>query len=147
VVNNLVTGNGQAGTTGTPLGGFNINAATTLEFANNTVADNYAQSGAAAGVICSAPSQKVVNSIIWGNNLGVANQLAQCTATYSDIQNSTGGTGNIKLDPNFKTTYEPQETACFNSGNNSAAGVGALDITGGARVKGAKIDMGAFEVQ
>jgi len=141
-----VTGNGKSGGSGTPLGGFNINAATALTFTNNTVAENYAKTGAAPGVICSNSSEALTNCILWGNNLGVGTQVNTCTITYSDVQGGLAGTGNIDIDPLFTGTYAPAATACFNAGQ-STAGLGVIDITNGPRLKGTKVDLGAFEVQ
>ena len=146
VVNNLVTNNGTKGTGGTSLGGFNINAAASLTFTSNTVADNEALTGTAAGVICTSSSYSLQNSIIWGN-IGDSSQVLTCTFTYSDVEGSTGGTGNVDVNPTFDTAYKPGAPACFNSGNSSAAGLGKLDLAGGVRIKGTKIDMGAYEVQ
>ncbi|MFI5378410.1 MAG: beta strand repeat-containing protein, partial [Tepidisphaerales bacterium] len=57
----------------------------------NTGAGIYSQSGSTMPVL--------TNCILWGNTGGQVSGVA--TATYSDIQNSWAGTGNINADPLF----------------------------------------------
>ena len=63
------------------------------EITNNTIADNTSY-----GIYRNGPlSITVANCIIWDCN----DDLFDCSATYSDIQDGDAGTGNISTDPNF----------------------------------------------
>jgi hypothetical protein len=116
---------------------------------NNTVADNSAQNGVIAGVLCSG-AYSLANSIIWGN--GGSPQYVSCVPTYSDVMGlpSPPPNNNISVDPNFNASYQPQAAACFNSGTNAAVANISIDITNTARIKPPGtgiVDMGAYEMQ
>ena len=147
VVNTLVTGNGVFGSAGSAIGGMNLSPGSgALTLVNNTVAENLAKTTATgSGMICSTTTP-LHNNIVWGNQGGTT-QISGCTFSYSDVEGSAGGTGNISVNPSFDTSYKPQAAACFNSGNSAAPELGKLDLANGPRVKGTKVDMGAYEVQ
>jgi len=144
VVNNVVAQNGKVDPGGSSVGGLNLNSGTTVTFSNNSVGSNSASTGTASGVNCSSTAYTLYNSIIWGNSGSV---YTTCTANHSDVEGIATGSGNINVNPNFTTTFIPQATQCFNSGTNSAPGLGVLDVTNGPRIKSAVVDMGAYEVQ
>jgi len=117
-----------------------------MNVVNNTVAENQSSSVAvASGMICSSTT-KLYNNIVWGNQ-GGSGQVSGCVFDHSDVEGIATGSGNINVNPNFTTTFIPQATQCFNSGTNSAPGLGVLDVTNGPRIKSAVVDMGAYEVQ
>jgi len=144
VVNNVVAQNGKVDPGGSSVGGLNLNSGTTVTFSNNSVGSNSASTGTASGVNCSSTAYTLYNSIIWGNSGSV---YTTCTANHSDVEGIATGSGNINVNPNFTTNFVPQATQCFNSGTNSAPGLGVLDVTNGPRIKSAVVDMGAYEVQ
>ncbi len=144
IVNNVVVKNGDDSSVGgSGLGGFQLSTTGAVTFINNTVMDNDAQSGTAAGVICSNSNIKVGNSILYNNK---NSQHLACSISYSDIQGGTSGTGNINKNPEVTTGYSLKITSpCIDKG--SSTGVSKIDITGGSRNKGKGVDMGAYEVQ
>jgi hypothetical protein len=148
IINNLVTGNGKSGPigAGSGLGGLQISAGGghTLTFVNNTVADNAAQSGTSAGILCAA-AYTLSNSIVWDNGGGA--QAVLCSFQHSDVMGGAQGLSNIQHNPQFGPAYKPQAPQCQDSGDNAAPGVSALDLEGGLRIKGGKVDMGAFEIK
>ena len=148
LVNDVIYGNGAAGAAGSDVGGVGLSSVQgALVFANNTVADNLAKTGVAAGISCAGSADTVRNSIVWGNLGG--SQFLGCSFEYSTVQGASApaGTGNLNVDCNLSATYRPQAAGCFNVGSNTAAGVGAIDRANDARVKGNTIDLGAYEVQ
>ena len=67
------------------------------------------------------------------------------------MQGGATGTGNIDVTPGFvdvaKSNFSLKTTsACIDKGT-ATAGVTTIDVTGGARKKGAKVDLGAYEVK
>jgi predicted outer membrane repeat protein len=135
---------------------------------------NFNSSDTNGGAIASrggdfASSITVRNTIIWGNAgsgvLGLyttTSPLSTPTVTYSDIQGSGvfAGTGNINADPLFVSTSDrdgadnifgtpddglrlASSSPAVNTGNNT--GVSTTDLTGGVRLVGSTVDMGAYE--
>jgi len=142
VVNNVIVNNGSLSSSS--VGGLLLSPSTaTSQFHNNTIAYNVASSTKAAGIICSG-GETFINSIVYGN-LG-SGQHSGCTFTYSDVEGGAAGTGNIDINPSFTATHVPQASACFDSGTATTS-ITAIDITGGPRLKGSAVDMGAYEVQ
>ena len=89
----------------------------------------------------------IYNCILWNNN----DDLIDCNATYSCIQDGDIGTGNISSDPCFVddanndfhiNIYSP----CINAGNPNGDYNDQNDIDGQARVIGRCVDIGADEV-
>jgi parallel beta-helix repeat protein/predicted outer membrane repeat protein len=92
----------------------------------------------------------ITNNIIWGNG----DDLYDCTATYSDIEDGDFGEGNICADPLFvdliNGNFHLQAgSPCIDAGNNT--GAPSTDFDGNPRpIDGdgdeiAIVDMGAFE--
>ena len=141
VVNNVVFRNGLLGTSN--LGGFDLSP-TSLTFYHNTVAENWAATGKAAGVICSG-GENLVNSILWGN-VGAGQHLG-CTFTNSDIAGGGPGTGNINIEPDFTAEFSLNPgSPCIDKGAPTT-GITVIDILGESRSQGAAPDMGAYEVE
>jgi len=116
-------------------------------FVNCTVSSNSA-AGDGGGVYNAA----MKNSIIWGNSSSSGNSnwiggslSHSCTRPYSS------GGSNISSDPYFTSSFYPQSSACYDSGDNSAV-VGKYDLAGEYRIldagyiAGAIVDMGCFEI-
>ncbi len=146
VVNNVVAKNGVLNTSN--LGGMSLNTTGKATVYNNTIASNLSKSTVAGGIKCSG-GESIVNAIVYGN-LG-SGQVQSCAATYSNVQGGATGTGNIDVPPSFvdvaKSNFSLKTTsACIDKGA-AAAGVTTIDVTGGPRKKGAKVDLGAYEVK
>jgi len=143
VVNNVVVDNGTVSSA--VIGGLSLSptASTGNTLYNNTIANNGGSHIPTGGAVKCLTSVAIANSILYSNgsspNLG-------CSFTYSDVEGGATGTGNINTNPTFTATFVPQEAACFNSGT-ATTGVTIIDITGGPRLKGSAVDMGAYEVQ
>jgi parallel beta-helix repeat protein len=98
----------------------------------------------------------IVNCILWENQ----DDLDGCTATYSCIQDSDNGDGNIDSNPIFayedpNTSYNyhlDPESPCIDAGNDSAVTQDETDIDGDERIYDwipsttYNVDMGADEV-
>lgn len=148
VQNCLVVGNGKSGGAGTTFGGvYVINPGSPADLINNTVVANLAKGGATGGVLCSGGG-KVVNSIIYDNEVA---QQKDCTVEYSDVEGWTGGgPGNISDDPlfvdvatdNYHLKTSPTSPA-INAG--TSAGAPNVDLEGNARTN--TPDMGCYEAQ
>ena len=101
--NSLVYGNNQGGDGDG--GGVSCRGSNVPEFINTTIALNTA-GGDGGGIFSEASGSVIVrNSIIWGNtaNNAVYNNIyaPNSDITYSDIEDSWPGTGNINSDPLF----------------------------------------------
>ncbi|MFH0907858.1 MAG: right-handed parallel beta-helix repeat-containing protein, partial [bacterium] len=84
----------------------------------------------------------VVNCILWGNG----DDLYGVTATYSDIEDSDTGTGNIHTNPMLTTNYHLRVSSpCIDAGDDSVVLAGWTDIDGQPRVRFAHVDIGAHE--
>jgi hypothetical protein len=81
----------------------------------------------------------VTNSILWGDSPDeIYNLSSSPTVTYSDIQGSYTGTGNIDADPLFVDVgngdlHLQQGSPCIDAGDNSAAALPSTDIDGDNR--------------
>lgn len=92
-------------------------------FRNNTVVNNSSSFSDRAGGIHTvgyfSPTAGIVNCIIWGNGINLGGTAA---GTYSCIQSSSSGTGNISTDPKFvdpaNGDYRLQEgSPCIDTGD------------------------------
>jgi hypothetical protein len=89
------------------------------------------------GIFCYRSAPAIQNSIIWNNYY----ELKNCTAIYSDIKLSSGGTGNINADPLFISGplglyYLSQISAgqfsnspCVNVGSDTSTNLGMNGVT------------------
>jgi parallel beta-helix repeat protein len=92
VAHNVIAGN-AATSKGGGIATFNGAPAVT----NNTIAANSAPTG--GGICCVKGTPATVkNCILWGNG----DDLADSSATYSDIEDGDAGTGNMSADPLFE---------------------------------------------
>lgn len=96
---------------------------------NNTIACNSADR---AGGVWASPSSypKVMDSIVWGNG----DDLLGCAATYSCIEDSDRGEGNIHADPMFVEGplgdyYLDPSSPCIDAGSRSSDEAGLSDRT------------------
>ncbi len=128
VRNNLICGNdyGIEAETGSP-----------VTISNNTVVNNASYGIAGSG------SSTIYNCIAWNNG----DDLYDCSATYSCIQDGDSGTGNISVDPCFidSDCHLKSNSPCINAGDEGVNYDGQTDIDGDTRVIGPRVDMGADE--
>ncbi|MHC4123920.1 MAG: right-handed parallel beta-helix repeat-containing protein [Planctomycetota bacterium] len=108
---------------------------------NNTIVSN-----STYGIKDSSAQPTISNCIIWDCN----DDLNNCSATYSCIEDGDGGTGNISSDPCFVDDVNDDyhiapDSPCFNSGDPNGSYDGETDIDNDERVQGIAIDMGADE--
>ncbi len=143
VVNNVIAGNSASSDGGAIRGGF----AGSPSMINNTITGNIAPAG---GGVYTDAAAAVTNCILWNNG----DDLAGCTATYSDIEDGDAGTGNISVNPMFVDAAGGDyrlaaRSPCIDTATSS--GAPATDRDGVARPKdgnhdgGAQVDMGAYE--
>jgi len=102
----------------------------------------------------------LTNSILWGDIGGEIYNGGDGNATvrYSDVQGGYSGTGNISLDPRLgalgnhggltQTIALGPGSPAIDAGNNAFIPAGVTtDQRGFARISGAAVDLGAYEVQ
>ena len=95
---------------------------------NNTFSGNLA-SGAGGGILCDNSSPTIMNTILWEDSASSGeNEIHLVSGTpsvsYSDIQGSWSGTGNIEADPLFADTvnyYLTESSPCVDAGNPDPA--------------------------
>jgi predicted outer membrane repeat protein len=162
IINNTVIENNTA----TEFGGAIFNRNTTALLTNNTIVNNRAQTNGSA-IYNENPSSSIIqNTIVWGNTGGVTifNQTgAAASVHYSLIQGGFAGTANVDQDPLFVASADPNGpddiwmttddgfslltgSPASEAGSNAAIVAGTTtDITGDARIIGAKVNIGAYE--
>jgi len=159
ITNSTIAGNTLNGTLDG--GGIYINN-TAMNIINSTIAGNYA-SRYGGGMRVQAGTVNVKNSILWGNTAGTSGpQISGSpTVSYSDIEGSFAGTGNISSDPSFVSFTAGDKAAnndpktggdfhiqssspCRDTGNNADAPAGT-DIDGDTRIINGTVDMGSDE--
>ena len=100
-----------------------------------------------------------VNCIFWSNTVGffqfpTLNSVSGAAVTYSDVQGSAAGAGNINADPLFVNAaagdfHLTAASPCINAGTATALPSGVTlpttDFDGRPRVIGSAPDMGAYE--
>jgi hypothetical protein len=93
----------------------------------------------------SGPTQ-MVNCVVWPmtNDLGDYVTARNCLVQ----RNVPPGEGNISVNPQFVTgTVRPQAgSPCIDAGNTDLILGGMTDLDGAARVSGANVDLGAYEL-
>lgn len=110
---------------------------------NNTIVDNTSQ-----GIyVSSGVDPSISNCIFWGND---GNDLENCSAVYSCIEDGDEGTGNISYDPNFVDTdnydyHLSRGSFCVDSGDSNGVYDGQTDIDDSERVRYGVVDIGADE--
>jgi parallel beta-helix repeat protein len=134
VKNNLIYDNDWAGIACTGSGSPVIR--------NNTVVKNGTE-----GIYKSGVAPTITNCIIWDCN----DDLYDCNATYSCIQDGDGGTGNISSYPYFEDFdgndfHLTWNSPCINRGDPNGTYTGEKDIDGEDRVIDGRVDMGADEM-
>lgn len=113
---------------------------------NCTIADNTATM---AGGGADADNAGLWNSIVWSNSApsGLNVELRNgASIQYSCSAPLSPGASNIVADPLFEDGYRiPPESPCVDAGMTFAWAWSARDLDGEPRVRGAAIDMGAYE--
>ena len=111
-----------------------------------TITNNTITGSTVAGVYCYGYRPAITNCIIWGNG----EDLFDCFATYSDIEDATNGAGlgNISTPPSFVGTatgdlHLSADSPCIDVGTST--GAPATDKDGIYRPQGGGYDMGAYE--
>ena len=141
LVNNTITDN----TTAIDGGGIYVAQNSSPTLTNNTIAMNTGEGLLDVG----AGTPVITNSIFWGNSVL---DLSGASATYSDIgTGNTAGLGNISADPQFVDAangdyHVPLLSPVIDAGDNNAPELPATDKDGYARISGAWVDMGAYEL-
>jgi len=145
--NNFIVKNG--GPSGS-IGGVSLIAPTALTFDFNTVADNTAVSGFAAGVQCSSTMTRTLsNNIV----VGLGNdQLSgtNCQFTYTLSNESVSGIGNSGTAPMFvNASSNDYHLQAGSSGVDRADPAATLmsDYDGDPRPNGMRADIGADEIR
>jgi hypothetical protein len=132
---------------------------------NCTFAGNSAPCGSALGCDsynqCCPSSIHVTNCILWdGGNEIWNNDNSAITITYSDVQSSWPGEGNIDADPSFVSPgywdangiwvegdyHLLTDSLCIDAGDpDYIAAPNEKDLDGNPRIIGGRIDIGAYE--
>ncbi|KAA0213996.1 MAG: hypothetical protein DYG94_03000 [Leptolyngbya sp. PLA3] len=124
-------------------GAVSMGGGSDFHIVNSTLAGNSAQQRG-GGVILSASTLGVDNTILWENTSAAASAQADQLDLYSGtillnhscvqgLDGSLGGTGNIALDPRFVAPgagdYSPAlDSPCIDAGANAAVPVDELDL-------------------
>ena len=138
ITNTLIIGNGTKGASGSALGGVNFGTGSSVTFEHNTVLNNLAKNGKVGGIACDS-LETIAYSILDGNTFtGTGDQSSNCTLTQT---NATTGACSITAQDRPATSA----TACLDQ-HTPPINL-ALDRAGGPRLKGAKADLGCYEVQ
>ncbi len=125
-------------------GGGILEGGGSVEVLNCTIVNNSATTG--GGVYSYNGSETITNCILWNNG----DDLYNCSATYSCIEDNDSGQGNIHDDPCFINSggddfHLRGNSPCINAGDPSGNYDGQLDIDNDPRVRGGEVDIGADE--
>ncbi len=161
IKNNLIVHNsGGQNYGGGGLWATGTNTNTLLYVENNTIANNHISGtgtygGKGGGVMVFSIKLITQNNIIFGNTQSTGNSIStffggQFTASYSDIDFTVSGTGNINADPYFMDTvfFVPAIVSpCVDAGNPAATNNDPIITTNAAQFpsRGTELnDMGAY---
>jgi len=142
-------------------GGVYLYEASPAYITNCTISSNYT-SYHGGGVVVEASSATITNSILWNNSAALSDDEiyttggGSVTVTYSDVENSWIGSGNINSDPLFLDAtngdyHLTSDSPCIDTGINSAPNIPSYDFEGDPRIFDADddgtavVDMGADE--
>jgi hypothetical protein len=158
VHDNLITGN-----TATQSGGGAYVNASPLTMVNNTIADNTASFGAGLTFYSWSSNPTVANNIVAFNSSGVSGLPPSGASSFrfNDVYGNgvdytpatadqTGLYGNIRLNTLFANRaggdYRLSAASpAMDAGEDASAPVNGLDLDGSARIRGAHVDIGAYE--
>jgi len=136
----------------------------------STIADNLAMSGAGmepinavvaasnctivnnradrfgGGVYNANSALTIGNSILWGNTPNATAGTAP-VVNYSDVQGGMAGLENLNVEPMLTSDYHLLAgSPCIDAGDPAfVPGPGEMDIDGGPRITGGRVDMGSDE--
>ena len=111
------------------------------------------------GIRCVVSDPVISNSILWDNRIEIATPkwgkpriYSHPVVSYSNVQGSYRGTGNIDMDPAFinppKGDFRlSKDSPCINAGTNDVEGLSSTDLAGNSRIRDVTVDMGAYEYQ
>ncbi|MGD8451773.1 MAG: right-handed parallel beta-helix repeat-containing protein [Phycisphaerae bacterium] len=134
-----------------------------MTFANCTFSGNSAGTlgGVLFSILNSYSSIHAVNCVLWGNTAPVNPQLdSGADVSFSCVQGSYAGSGNIDADPLFVDADGPdgiygtaddnlrllEGSPCINTGDDESIPAGVtIDLDGEPRVQHCHVDMGAYE--
>jgi hypothetical protein len=105
---------------------------------NNTILGN------TTGGVCRLGTNNVLiaNCILWGNN----DELTNCVAVYSNIEDGDPGEGNIATDPQLSGSYHLLlGSPCIDVGTNLSVLAETTDIDEEPRTVNRRVDVGADE--
>ena len=148
IKNSWICGNGTGGN------GFGISSFFGLNIRNNTIANNANGYG-----ISAEGNSDVTSCIIWGNGLGSLDpRYGNYDVTYSCIEGSYSGQGNINEDPLFyddpndpNNYHLSSDSNCIDAGDPGFADFNETDIDGEPRIVDGnedgieRVDIGADE--
>ncbi len=93
----------------------------------------------------------IQNTIIWGNAMPQIYIYSTPYPNYcciQDVSYTNKGTGNIYANPEFVSQQDlhlTEMSPCIDAGTNMSWMTGATDIDGNPRIRGGRVDMGAYE--
>ena len=124
---------------------------------NNTIISN-SSSNIGGGILCDSSSPSISNNIVAFNSSGIKNSSGTPVLRSNCVYNPSGanytgisaGTGDISVDPglvslDYGQLHIQPNSACKDTGYDTAIVSGSLDMDGEDRIQGSHVDMGADE--